>query len=162
MSLNWNNWLPHQFSQNNQKPSEVRRLVFLGTATWENAEFNARHLRHKITPFKTTDYNWTSLGKNYNKSYHVWICQSIKCWFKRRLILECFPVGDLLLIDQMVGAYALLLLLHCTITVNTYIQKPVLVVLIIYERQSDIQRSDKRQINVQKIFVYTKTDSYRT
>ena len=35
-------------------------------------------------------------------------------------------------------------------------------VLVIYEKQSDNESSDERQINVQQIFVCTKTDSYKS
>ena len=35
-------------------------------------------------------------------------------------------------------------------------------VLIKYEKQSDNERRDERQINVQHVFVYTKADSCKT
>lgn len=73
------------------------------------------YLHHKIATPETAGYNFDTLAKETQCSYHVWLCLwlclSVKCCFLVP-VDSCMRYidGNLLQLHQIMGAYALSLL----------------------------------------------------
>ena len=126
------------------------------------------YLHHEIATFKTTVYNFDTLGKETK-----WMLSCLVLSFSQMLFLVPFdscthyrrrfvtPTSDSGCICFVI-AFPLHDFFEYMYSGRIIETKLVPGILIKYEKQSDIERSNERQINVQQIFIYTKTDSSKT
>ena len=122
------------------------------------------YLHHEIATLKTTDYNFDTLGKEtkwklsclvLSLSQMLFLVPVDSCTHYRRRFVT--PTSDSGCICFVI-AFALHDFVEHMYSGCIIETKLVPGVLIKYKKQSDIER----QINVQQIFVFTKTNSSKT